>query len=826
MKFKVCSTYFSLLLSFAALTQTFSNGELDGPVGTNSVPTGWQNVPDTDPASQASGAINATVDIFDTMGPNVPGGMNGNPYSCATFCSGLHLDGGTFFNHEGIMQTVNGFTIGNSYTITFYQTVVKQQNAIDTSGSWRVYFDNTLIGTSAVSTSNLPFNSNNLVWEIRSVTFTATATSHIIKFLPWDDDANQFFDTADPAGALRMGIDLISFGNTFDPSIDPAGPFCSNAMADTLTAASPGGIWSGNGIINPSTGAFDPIVAGVGNHTIVYELNNTCGGTIADSIIITVTSTANASWTNPGVICEADGPIDLSILITGDPGGVWSGTGVTGSTFDPTGLSGPVSVTYSVGSPPCNDSNTQDITVTSNPSASWTPPTGLCTASPLFDLNTAISGTTGGTWSGTGITGSNFDPSVGTQSITYTVGSGSCQQTSTQTITIGSGGNPSWTTLSMCASDAPINLTGQITGDTGGTWSGTGVTGSIFDPFFGTQDITYTVGSPGCEQSSTQTITVIDLQLSTSSTDISCYGLSDGTAVVTVAGATGGQTYSWSPTGQTSATASGLSAGTYTVTVTDGSCVATGTVSVYEPSEITTTLTANHGCSPNPGSASVMVSGGTGSFTYFWMPSGQTTEIVNNLDSAMHSVTVTDANGCTQTDSILVQILVPPNVMTIQDTTILYPNCITLTAIGADTYTWTPDTDLTCDNCQITEACPMYQTVYCVEGTDTNGCKNTDCVIIDVEIICGDVFVPSAFSPNNDGENDVLCVYSDCMKSMVFTVYNRWGEKVFEVNSPNICWDGTWNGKALNAAVFVYVLEGSLLNGEQVIQKGNISLIR
>ena len=95
-----------------------------------------------------------------------------------------------------------------------------------------------------------------------------------------------------------------------------------------------------------------------------------------------------------------------------------------------------------------------------------------------------------------------------------------------------------------------------------------------------------------------------------------------------------------------------------------------------------------------------------------------------------------------------------------------------------------------------------------------------------IEIICGDIFVPSGFSPNNDGENDILCVYSDCMESLTFSIFNRWGEKVFESNSMNICWDGTWKGKNLNSGVFVYTLDGYLINGKPVQQKGNISLIR
>jgi gliding motility-associated-like protein len=64
------------------------------------------------------------------------------------------------------------------------------------------------------------------------------------------------------------------------------------------------------------------------------------------------------------------------------------------------------------------------------------------------------------------------------------------------------------------------------------------------------------------------------------------------------------------------------------------------------------------------------------------------------------------------------------------------------------------------------------------------------------------------------------------MESFTFDIYNRWGEKVFTTSSMNICWDGTWKGKELNSAVFVYILEGYLINGTKVSQKGNISLIR
>ena len=84
----------------------------------------------------------------------------------------------------------------------------------------------------------------------------------------------------------------------------------------------------------------------------------------------------------------------------------------------------------------------------------------------------------------------------------------------------------------------------------------------------------------------------------------------------------------------------------------------------------------------------------------------------------------------------------------------------------------------------------------------------------------------SPFSPAVNGENDVLCVYSNCIESMYIVIYDRWGEKVFESSSESVCWDGTYRGKDMNPGVFVYQLEAVLINGETVSQKGNISLVR
>lgn len=88
------------------------------------------------------------------------------------------------------------------------------------------------------------------------------------------------------------------------------------------------------------------------------------------------------------------------------------------------------------------------------------------------------------------------------------------------------------------------------------------------------------------------------------------------------------------------------------------------------------------------------------------------------------------------------------------------------------------------------------------------------------------MFIPSAFSPNGDGVNDILYVRGRCLKNFTLQIFNRWGELVFETSDKNIGWDGTQNGQALNTSVFVYKLEGTTYDNKHYIQKGHITLLR
>lgn len=312
--------------------------------------------------------------------------------------------------------------------------------------------------------------------------------------------------TYDNSGCQGLLVDL-------DPTWAPPSSICSSEppfdLNDYVTGT-PGGTFSGSGVIND---IFDP--SGLsGAINITYTLTPTgCATPVSEMHTITVNLGGDASWTSPGTLCESSGTFDLSTVLSGSTGGTWSGTGVTGNTFDPSGLSGAITITYAVGTGACTDSENHTITVQSSADASWNGTT-VCETGPVLDLTTLLTGSTGGTWSGTGVSGSNFNPSGlnGAITLTYTVGSGVCADSESHDITVVTQPSAAWTPpTGICENAAALNLTTLLTGQTGGTWTGSGVSGTSFNPsgLNGAIAVTYAVGSGSCAASETHNIPVI-----------------------------------------------------------------------------------------------------------------------------------------------------------------------------------------------------------------------------------------------------------------------------------------------------------------------------
>src|SRR5690606_31602302 len=212
------------------------------------------------------------------------------------------------------------------------------------------------------------------------------------------------------------------------------------------------------------------------------------------------------------------------------------------------------------------------------------------------------------------------------------------------------GGNDGAATISVTGGTAPYTY----------SWSPSGGTGaSASNLVAGTYTVTVTDAN-GCKTTQTVAITQppvpYEIEL-VSQTDITCNGANDGSITVKVNGGAPPYTYSWTPAAGNSASISNLSAGVYTLTVTDAlNDTVTDTYTITEPAVLSGTIgsVTNVNCNgASDGSATVTAAGGTAPYTYMWS-NGMTTATANNLTAGNYSVTITDDNGCTTTSSIAI----------------------------------------------------------------------------------------------------------------------------------------------------------------------------
>ncbi|MEM6964192.1 MAG: T9SS type B sorting domain-containing protein [Bacteroidota bacterium] len=145
------------------------------------------------------------------------------------------------------------------------------------------------------------------------------------------------------------------------------------------------------------------------------------------------------------------------------------------------------------------------------------------------------------------------------------------------------------------------------------------------------------------------------------------------------------------------------------------------------------------------------------------------------------------------------------------------------------TFDWLPPETLDDPTRGDPVASPDTTTEYTSTVTDVNGCVDTISVLVVViNQICDEpfLFMPNAFTPNGDSENDILYVEGNTVDEMYLVIYDRWGEKVFETRDQNQGWDGMYNGELLEPDVYGFYLTINCFKGEVYSKKGNINLIR
>ena len=185
------------------------------------------------------------------------------------------------------------------------------------------------------------------------------------------------------------------------------------------------------------------------------------------------------------------------------------------------------------------------------------------------------------------------------------------------------------------------------------------------------------------------------------------------------------------------------------------------------------------------------------------------------------------AEGCPDTLFTTVYINpLPPVRSTNRDTTIAYGKSVQLFATGASNFTWTPVGSLTDPNSPAPIASPKETTNYIVSGRDSNGCMYRDTVKVIVDYRAK-LLIPSAFTPNNDGRNDVFKIINvSFQRLMEFRVFNRWGQEIFTTTDINGGWDGTWKGVEQALGNYQYLIRVAYPDGNVETYKGDINLIR
>ncbi|MBA0885308.1 SprB repeat-containing protein, partial [Flavobacterium sp. BBQ-18] len=495
---------------------------------------------------------------------------------------------------------------------------------------------------------------------------------------------------------------------------------------------------TGSGANNNGNSYLPPSLT-LGTNAIALNYDPSSGGYHGDDNIYTGTKSGTKSALMTSICTNSNWSTNESTTYDITPGGAnFSGSNpiftVTSSTPSVTAAS-QTNVSCNGGSNGAASVNTP-TGGTSPYTYNWTP------GNPTGDGTTSVTGLSAGTWTCT-VTDANSSAVA----ITFTITEPSAINTASgsQTNVLCNGGTNGSASVSPSGGTPGYTYSWSPSGGTAATATGLAS---------GSYTVTVTDAN-GCTATRNYTITQ-PTAISTatgSQTNVSCNGGTNGSASVSPSGGTPGYTYSWSPSGGTAATATGLAAGSYTVTVTDANgCTATRNYTLTQPSAINTSSGSQTNVSCNGGtngSASVSPSGGTPGYTYSWSPSGGTAATATGLAAGSYTVTVTDANGCTATRSYT---LTQPTAINTSSGSQTNVSCNGGTNGSASvspsggtpgyTYSWSPSGGTAAT------ATGLAAGSYTVTVTDANGCTATRNYTLTQ---------PSAINTSSGSQTNVSC---------------------------------------------------------------------
>ncbi len=521
--------------------------------------------------------------------------------------------------------------------------------------------------------------------------------------------------------------------------------------------------------------------------------------------------------------------IGSSIIQTASGGNTY--TWSTGSNTSTVNLTPSLSTIYSVLGADmnnCMNSATVNISVIPLPIITTIGSTALCVGS---TISQTASGAITYLWNTGVITNTiNLAPTVNT---TYTVyGTDTLGCIGQQTVSVIVNPLPIITTSGNTIICIGSIVTQTANGANTYTWNtGENTTTVNLTPTINSTYTVYGTNISGCTNQQTVSVTVNSLPTITASGNNSiCIGFTVNET------ASGANSYTWNTGENTNVVSFTPSINTvYSVSGSDiNGCVNTTTVLITVNSTIPITsfsypLVCQNDINTLPITINGFNSGGI-FFSNNLNIDANTGQINLNLTNAgtypvTYSVLI---NGCLGSNTTSLIILPVANLNLNPSINITPGSSTTLSVTGGTSYTWSPANYLSCIECENPLATPPENMQYCVTS-ELNSCISKACT--DIIVTCetnNDYSVPNAFTPNGDNNNDIFCLqgWDVCITNFNVMIFDRWGEKVYESTNFNFCWDGIYNGKLLDAAVFVYVINATKLNKDKINKKGNITLIR
>lgn len=222
--------------------------------------------------------------------------------------------------------------------------------------------------------------------------------------------------------------------------------------------------------------------------------------------------------------------------------------------------------------------------------------------------------------------------------------------------------------------------------------------------------------------------------------------------------------------------------------------------------------------------------------TYEWSPpiyldDNLIANPISTPDSSIYyTVTITDNNNCTNSADVNIIVQSTPILNYSLDTTIIVGESVEIFVNSDQTnlsYIWAPDYEISCLTCPDPIITPLETTEYYLEFSDTLNCSYPYVYILVTVLDEFSLDLPMAFTPNGDGNNDIVFVRGWGIRRLLeFRIFNRWGQEIFYTDDINQGWDGTYNGKPQNIDSYAYTVKVEFYNKRIADKKGVISLLR